>query len=142
METRSTLIFSFCISATGKVKPLLKSLDPNLLRGHLDFDFFQKIWLFFRVQKKRKSFLAPCRPNPLFFKMSQDFVYSDSCTWVHEFEEKTKFHVQGYMNLRKQNLGTFWKKEGGMAPKKISVLFRFLSTLKNNQIFWKISKSR
>ena len=30
IATRSTLIFSFCISATAKVKPLLKSLDPNL----------------------------------------------------------------------------------------------------------------
>ena len=31
---------------------------------------------------------------------------------------------------------------GGSAPKKISVLFRFLPTLKNNLIFWKKSKSR
>ena len=30
METRSTWIFSFCIIATAKVKPLPKSLDPNL----------------------------------------------------------------------------------------------------------------
>ena len=30
METRSTLIFSFWINATGKVKPVLKNLDPNL----------------------------------------------------------------------------------------------------------------
>ena len=47
------------------------------------------------------------------------------CTRVHESE--------------KPNLGTFWKKGvgGGLEPKKISVLFRFLSTLKNNLIFWK-----
>ena len=69
-------------------------------RGHLDFDFFQKNLLFFRVRKKWKKteFLFGAMPPP-FFKMSQDFVFSDSCTWVHEFEEKTKFHVPGYMKF-------------------------------------------
>ena len=105
METRSTLIFSFCISATAKVKPLLKSLDPNLQGATLILIFFKKLDYFLGSAKnetKRNFFLAPFRPHPLFFKMSQDFVFSDSCTRVHEFEEKTKFHVPGYMDLKKK----------------------------------------
>ena len=101
METRSTLIFAFCISAFAKVKPPLKSLDPNPnLQGanHLDLDFFQKIRLIFRVGKKTKQngiFLGSCHPHPLFFKMSQDFDFSDSCTQVHVIEEETKVQVPG-----------------------------------------------
>ena len=41
IATRSTLIFSFCISATAKVKPFLKSLDPNLQGATLIF--FKKL---------------------------------------------------------------------------------------------------
>ena len=92
METRSTLIMSFCISATPKVKHLLKSLDSNLQGATLICIFFKKFDYFLGLAKnetKRKFFLAPSRPQPLFFKMSQDFVFSDS----FEFEEKTKFHV-------------------------------------------------
>ena len=102
METRSTLIFSFCISATAKVKPLLKSLDSNLQGATLIF--FQKIRLVFRVGIKRNKteIFFGAMPPPPFFKMSQDFVFSESCTRVHEFEEKTKFHVPGYMDLKKK----------------------------------------
>ena len=69
-----------------------------------------------------------------------NFVSSSNPCTVHGI----LFFLQIQMNLRKQNLGTFWKKVvgGGSAPKKISVLFRFLPTLKNNLIFWKKSKSR
>ena len=77
METRSTLIFSFCIRATAKVKPVLKNSDPNL-QG-----------------------------------------------------------VPGYMNPRKQNLWKFWKRGVAWRQKKFQFLFRFLSTLKINLIFWK-----
>ena len=100
METRSTLIFSFCIRATAKVKPVLKNLDPNLQGATLILIFFKKLDYFLGLAKnetKRKFFLAPSRPQPLFFKMSQDFVFSDS----FEFEEKTKFHVR-YMDLKKK----------------------------------------
>ena len=110
METRSTLIFSFCIRATAKVKPVLKNLDANLQGDTLILIFFKKLDYFLgslKNETKLNFFLAPIRPQPLFFKMSQDFVFSDSCTREHEFEEKTKFHVPGYMNLQKQNLGTF-----------------------------------
>ena len=43
MLTRSTLIFSFCVSATAKVKPLLKSLDSNLQGATLILIFFKKL---------------------------------------------------------------------------------------------------
>ena len=70
----------YCKSKTSSEK-----LRSKPSRGHLDFDFFQKIRLFFRVGKKRNKtefFLAPFRPHPLFFKTSKDFVFSDSCTRV------------------------------------------------------------
>ena len=62
METRSTLIFSFCISATAKVKPVLKNLDPNLQGATLILIFFKKIDYFLGSTKneaKLKFFLAP-----------------------------------------------------------------------------------
>ena len=75
METRSTLIFSFCISATGKVKPLLKSLDPNLHRATLILIFFRKLDYFLGSAKNETK---------------RNFVFSsNSCTRVHE-SEKTK----------------------------------------------------
>ena len=61
--------------------------------------------------------------------MSQDLVFSDSCTGVHEFEEKTKFHVPEHESEKTKSCG------GGMTPKKNSVLFHFLPTLKTNLIF-------
>ena len=97
METRSTLIFSFCISATGKVKPVLKNLDPNLQGVFLILIFFKKLDYFLGSAKnetKQNFFLAPC-PHPLFFKMSQDFDFSDSCTQVHVIEKETKVQVPG-----------------------------------------------
>ena len=71
MATRSILIFSFCISATAKVKPLLKSLDSNLQGATLILIFFKKLDYFLGSTKnetKLKFFLAPC--HPLCFKMS------------------------------------------------------------------------
>ena len=41
-------------------------------------------------------------PLAIFFKMSQDFVFSDSCTRVHGFEEETNFNVPRYMDLKKK----------------------------------------
>ena len=115
METRSTL-FSHFLSV--------------LL--HLDFDFFQKIRLFFRVGKKRNKteiFFGAEPPPTTFFQNVPRFCFlrfiwiwrknKIPCT-VHGFEEETKFHVPGYMNLRKQNLWTFWKKRWWG-------LFRFVS---------------
>ena len=55
METRSTLIFSFCISATAKVKPLLKSLDRNLPGATLILIFFKKFNYFLGRQKKEQK---------------------------------------------------------------------------------------
>jgi hypothetical protein len=43
METRSTLIFSFCIRATAKIKPFLKNLDPNLRGDTLILIFLKKL---------------------------------------------------------------------------------------------------
>jgi hypothetical protein len=64
------------------------------------------------VSNSKKKF-APCLLNPhplvmsppplaIFLKMSQDFVFSDSCTRVHGFEEETRLHVPGYMDLKKK----------------------------------------
>ena len=61
METRSTLIFSFCIRATAKVKPVLKNLDLNLQGATLILIFFKKLDYFLGSAKnetKRKLFLA------------------------------------------------------------------------------------
>ena len=71
---------------------------------------------------------------------------SNPCTRVHGLLFFLQIHVPGYMNLRKQILGHFEKNGvalelvstltlGGMAPKKISFLFRFLPTLNKNLIF-------
>ena len=108
----NTFNFNYLIlyQCYSKSKTSSEKLRFKPSRGHLDFDFFQKIRLFFRVGTKRNKneifFDAMPPPSP-FFKMSQDFVFSDSCT------------------------RDILKKGGGMAPKKIS----FLPTQKNNQIF-------
>ena len=77
METRSTLIFSFCIRATGKVKPVLKNLDPNLQGATLILIFFKKFDYFLGSAKnetKPKFLLAPC-PHPLFFQNVPRFCF-------------------------------------------------------------------
>ena len=117
METHSTLIFSFCISATGKVKPLLKNLDPNLQGATLILIFFKKLDYFLgSTKKKQNEKFFGAMPPPPFFKMSQDFVFSDLCfffksmypgTRVHGILFFLQNHVPRFMNLRKQNLGTF-----------------------------------
>ena len=145
-------------------KPFLKSFDSNLQEATLILIFFQKNWIVCRVGAKRNKTEKP--PPPFFSKcpkilFSQIHVprYMEFCfffksmypgTWTFVSSSNPctvhgiLFFLQIQMNLRKQNLGTFWKKVvgGGSAPKKISVLFRFLPTLKNNLIFWKKSKSR
>ena len=157
METRSTLIFSFCISATGKVKPVLKNLDPNLQGATLILIFFKKLDYFLGSAKKRKkteSFFW-CHAITPFFSICPKFFFSqihvpgymnlkkkqNSMYRVHGFEEETKFHVPGYMNLKKQNLGTFWKKGGGggMEPKKILFCFVFCWPKK---IIWFLEKNQ
>ena len=74
----------------------------SIITSYLDFDFFQKIRLFFRVSKKRNKaefFLAPC-PHPLFFQNVPRFCFlrfmypgtwiwrknKIPCTWVYGFE--------------------------------------------------------
>ena len=118
METRSTLIFSFCISATGKVKPLLKNLDPNLQGATLILIFFKKLDYFLGSAKnetKRNFFLAPFRPHPLFFKMSQDFVFSDSCTRVHGilFLLQKSEKIKSWDILKKNCQGVVVEEGGG-----------------------------
>ena len=51
METRSALIFSFFIRATAKIKPLLKSLHPNLQEAILILIFFKKLDYFLELAK-------------------------------------------------------------------------------------------
>ena len=54
-ETPSTLIFSFCINATGKVKPVLKNLYPNLLGATLILIFFKKLDYFLGSAKNKQK---------------------------------------------------------------------------------------
>jgi hypothetical protein len=82
--------------------------------------------------------LAPC-PHPLLFKMSQDFVFSDSCTWIWR---KNKIPCTRVHESAKTKSWDILKKRGWHGAKQISSLFRFLPTLKNNLIFWKKSKSK
>ena len=114
-------------------KPFLKSFDSNLQEATLILIFFQKNWIVCRVGAKRNK---TEKPPPPFFSKCPKILFSQIHvdTRVHGIFFFLQIHVPRYMNLRKQNLGTFWKKGGGMAPKKISVLFWFLPTLKNNLI--------
>ena len=76
METRSTLIFLFCISATGKVKPLLKSLDPNLQEATLILIFFKKIDYFLGSAKNetKRKFSFGAMPPPFFEKLTDLYL--------------------------------------------------------------------
>ena len=63
----------------------------------------------------------------IFFKSmypgTWNFVSSSNpCTWVHGILFFLRIHVPGYINLRKQNLGTFWKK-GWHGAKKNTFIF-------------------
>ena len=139
----NTFNFNFLIlyQCYCKSKTSSEKLRSKPSRGHLDFDFFQKIRLFFRVDKKRNKteILFGAMP-PFFFKMSQDFVFSDSCTRVHEFEEKTKFHVPGYMK--------FWfslflcvAQAVEVARHKKNILFwHFFLTFEKINQFWEFCK--
>ena len=98
----NTFNFNFLIlyQCYWKSKTCLKKYRSKPSKGHLDFVFFQKIRLFFRVDKKRQKinfFLA--RPHPLFFKMSHNFVFSDSCTPVHGILFLLQIHVPGYIEF-------------------------------------------
>ena len=118
MGTRSTLIFSFCISAIAKIKPLLKSLDSNLQGATLILIFFKKLDYFLRSAKNetKQNFFGGAMPPSFFQNVPRfcflRFMYPGTwiwrknkipCTRLYGFEEETKFHVPGYMNLRKQN---------------------------------------
>ena len=50
-----------------------------------------------------KFFLSPCRPHPLFFKMSQDFVFLDSCTPVHGILFLLQIHVRTWNFVSSSN---------------------------------------
>ena len=71
-----------------------------------------------KFQKKFAPYNRHLNPHPLaiFFKMSQDFVFSDSCTRVHGFEEETKFEVW-----------IFW--EGHKKNKNLTIYLTLLGTL-------------
>ena len=122
IKTRSTLIFSFRISATAKVKPLLKSLDPNLQGATLILIFFQKLDHFLFLTKQNVNFFWRHAPTPFFSKCPKilfpqihvpgtwNFVFSsNSCTRVDE----------------NKILGHFEKKWGGMAPTIFHFCFVF-----------------
>ena len=139
----NTFNFNFLIlyQCYWKSKTCFEKFISKPSRGHLDFDFFQKIRLFFRVDKKRnkteKIFGSMPPPN---FKMSQDFVFSDSCTRVHGILSLLQIHVStpGTWNFvfssnsctkvqesEKTKSWDILKKGGwGMVPKKCFVLCR------------------
>ena len=104
METRSTLIMSFCISATPKVKHLLKSLDSNLQGATLICIFFKKFDYFLGSAKNETKMKFFWRHATPFFSKCPKILFSQTHvpSRVHEFEEKTKFHVPGYMDLKKK----------------------------------------
>ena len=115
METRSTLIFSFCISATAKVKPLLKSLDSNLQGATLILIFFKKLDYFLGSAKNetKPNFFFGCHaPTPFFQNVPRfcffRFMYPG--TWI--WENKILRH--------------FWKKGvGAWCQKKFPFRFFF-----------------
>ena len=130
METCSTLIFSFCISATAKVKPLLKSLDSNLQGATLILIFFQKIRLFFKVVKKRNKteiFFGPVPPRCPKILFSQIYVSSYPGTWNFVFSSKscTRLHesekTKSWDILKKSGWGRLGAKKN----------FRFVSFFAN-----------
>ena len=75
METRSTLIISFCISATPKVKPLLKSLDSNLQRATLILIFFKKKIYFLESAKNETKMNFFGAMPPSFFQNVPRFCF-------------------------------------------------------------------
>jgi hypothetical protein len=106
MATCSTLIFSFCISATAKVKPLLKSLDPNLQGVTLILIFFKKLDYFLGSAK-----------NEIKQKL-------------HGFEEKTKFHVHVHESEKTKSWDISKKGVGAWRQKKFCFV-SFFSNPKN-----------
>ena len=145
METRSTLIFSFCISATGKVKPLLKSLDPNLQGATLILIFFKKLDYFLGSAKNEtKQNLFFWRHASPFFSKCPKFLFpqihvpgawnfvssSNPCTRVPGYMEFCflfKFMYPGTWIWENKILGHFEKKGVGAewSQKKIQFCFAF-----------------
>ena len=153
-----------------KSKTYSEKLRFKPSRGHLDFDFFQKIWLFFRVGKKTKQkwnffwrhatlFFSKC-PKILFSQIHvtgyMDFCFffksmypgtwtfvssSNPCSGYMEFCFFFKFIYPGTWIWENKILGHFEKKRVAWRQKN-SFLFRFLPILKNKFFFWKKSKSR
>ena len=75
-----------------KSKTCFEKFRSKPSRGHLDFDFFQKIRLFFRVDKKRNKteiFFGSIPPPTPFFSKCPKILFS-------------QIHVPGYMNLKKK----------------------------------------
>ena len=106
----------YCKSKTSSVK---LRFEPS--RGHLDFDFFQKIRLVFRISEKQKKtdFFWRHAPNPFF---SWNFVSSSNpCTRVHESEKTKSWDVL--------------KKRGWHGAKKKFIFVSFFADPKNNLIF-------
>ena len=59
------------------------------------------------------------------------FFFSDSCTRVHGFEEETKFHVTGYMDLKKKQ-NSMWVH--GFEEKTKFHVRGYMNLRKKNQI--------
>ena len=51
------------------------------------------------MPKKKKNYAGPPPPPELHIRIVKIKI---SCTRVHAFEEKSKFHVPGYMDLKKK----------------------------------------
>ena len=109
METCSTLIISFCISATPKVKPLLKSLDSNLQGATLIWIFFKKFDYFLgsaKIETKMKFFWRHATP---FFQNVPRFCFLRLMYMNLKKKQNFMYPAQWYMRVRKVKLKVFNK---------------------------------
>ena len=136
----NTFNFDFLIlyQCYWKSKTSSEKFRSKPSRGHLDFDFFQKIRLFFRVGKKRnktESFFGSIPPPPPFFQNVQRFcflrfmlrfMYPGTWTFVSSSNPCTRVHGLSFL-LQNKILGHFEKKWVGAAwsQKKIRFCFVF-----------------
>ena len=63
-------------------------------------------------KKEEKNCTRPPSPSELHIRIVKRIQIS----WVHGFEEKTKYHVAGYMNLKKKILMCSSAGGGGLVP--------------------------
>ena len=145
----NTFNFNFLIlcQCYCKSKTSYKKLRFKPSNGYLDFDFFLGLA---KNEAKRNFFFGSMPPHP-FFQNVPRFCFLRLIEFCFFFKSMypggllflLQIHVLGTWIWENKILGDFEKKGvGGVAPKKNSVLFCFLPTLKNNLIFKKKSKSR